>query len=86
MMAAPRWATYTSADLIRMLMRYGPLWAAGEWYGFGHVVVITGVKDETVYINDPDRGTKKSGTISWFNQRILNTFNGCLMFKDPNAY
>src|SRR5262245_63107888 len=31
--AAPRSRAYSSADLISMLRRYGPLWCAGYWYG-----------------------------------------------------
>jgi len=37
-----------------LLRQYGPIWAAGDWNGFNHVVVITGaIEDGTVYVNDP---------------------------------
>lgn len=86
MKPVPRQNDYNSGDLIWMLKRFGPIWCAGKWYGFGHVVVLTGVKDGTVYINDPDGGVKKTGTVSWFNQKLLNQVDGCLMYKDPHAY
>ena len=63
---------FTPASLIATLSRYGPLWAAGYWYGAPHVVVITGCDDAgqgTVYLNDPDRGVKKTGEMLWFNQK-----------------
>ena len=78
--------SYNSGDLIWILKRFGPLWCAGMWYGLGHIVVLTGVKDDAVYINDPDRGIPKSHTVSWFNQKLSNHINGCLMYKDPAAY
>jgi ABC-type bacteriocin/lantibiotic exporter with double-glycine peptidase domain len=82
----PRQHMYTSADLIGMLRKYGPLWCAGEWYGAGHVVVLTGVDGKMVHINDPDKGMQKIQEVSWFNQKLFNSVDGALMFKDPNAY
>lgn len=84
--AVPTQNTFASDDLFRCLRDKGPLWCAGFWYGPGHVVVLTGVDGGTVYINDPDRGVKKSGTLAWFNASLLNAVPGCLMHKDPNRY
>ena len=69
-----------------MLKQVGPLWCAGIWYGVGHIVVLTGIDNQTVFINDPDCGVKKTGSVTWFNQKLCNTIDGCLMFKDPKAY
>ena len=82
----PSQVSYNSEDLANLLKRHGPLWSSGTWYGFGHVVVLTGVKGKTVHINDPDGGKKKTGTVSWFNEKKFNEFDGCLMYKDPDAY
>ena len=86
MQAVPRQQHYSSDDLISMLKQYGPLWCAGTWYGFGHVVVLTGVAGDIVYINDPDGGIKKDGTVAWFNQKVMNHLDGCIMCKNPAAY
>jgi hypothetical protein len=47
---------YTSDELMNLLVKHGPLWAAGNWYGVGHCIVITGVDGGSVYLNDPDGG------------------------------
>ncbi len=78
--------TYSNDDLLALLKAQGPLWCAGTWYGFGHVIVLTGVSNGQVYLNDPDRGVRKTGTLTWFNQKLLNGLDGCMMAKDPNAY
>jgi ABC-type bacteriocin/lantibiotic exporter with double-glycine peptidase domain len=77
---------YSSAILLQLLTRYGPLWCAGHWYGVGHVIVLTGIKDDNVYVNDPDGGIKKTGTAKWFNEKLAKYASGCLMYKDPAAY
>jgi hypothetical protein len=87
LMTVPRHSQYGSDDLAGMLQRFGPLWAAGKWYGPGHVVVLTGVHDNAIYINDPGNvGSKKAGTVEWFNQKLMNGIDGCLMSKNPKAY
>jgi len=63
-----------------------PLWCAGEWYGPGHIVVLTGTDGSEVYINDPDGGLVKTGSISWFNAKIHYFVPGCIMCKDPQRY
>lgn len=82
----PTQNTFASDDLFRYLRDKGPLWCAGFWYGLGHIVVLTGVDGGMVYINDPDGGVKKSGTLAWFNAKLSNEVPGCLMYKDPNRY
>ena len=84
--SVPRQNSYNSGDLLWILKRFGPIWCAGTWYGFGHVVVLTGIDGNTVHINDPDQGVKKTGTVKWFNEKMMNHLDGCFMHKDPEAY
>jgi len=77
---------YSSADLAGLLQGRGPLWCAGTWYGFGHVIVLTGIDAGEVFLNDPDGGQKKTGTLAWFNDKLLNGLGGCVMAKNPAAY
>lgn len=49
----------------------GPIWAAGQWNGVNHIVVITGVdEDGTLYVNDPAFGSPVVREMAWFNARI----------------
>ena len=53
------------------LQRCGPIWAAGQWNGVNHIVVITGVdEDGTLYVNDPAFGSPVTRDMAWFNARI----------------
>jgi sugar phosphate isomerase/epimerase len=53
------------------LRRYGPIWAAGQWNGANHIVVITGVDPGgAVYVNDPAFAAPVVRNIAWFNERI----------------
>jgi len=62
------------------LRTYGPLWAAGMWYGFGHAVVITGVyPDGTLFVNDPGSG-KKVHDVQWFNEKLLSNIKHPIMY------
>ncbi len=78
--------THSSDDLFGYLRDKGPIWCAGTWYGFGHVIVLTGIDAGTVSVNDPDGAKAKTGTLAWFNEKLLNSVAGCLMYKDPKAY
>jgi ABC-type bacteriocin/lantibiotic exporter with double-glycine peptidase domain len=82
----PRPAVYDSKNLEQLLRKNGPLWCAGFWYGPGHIIVLTGVNGNNVYLNDPDNGMKKTGTIPWFNSKLANNLAGSVMYKDPAAY
>lgn len=81
-----RYPNYTAPILRGLLKRYGPIWAAGMWYGVGHIIVLTGVSDETIYFNDPAGGFRKTASILWFNSKLAKNVDGCLMYKDPGAY
>ncbi len=78
--------TWTNMELFRALRDNGPIWCAGYWYGAGHVIVLTGIDGGTVYINDPDRATAKTGTLAWFNEKLASSLVGCMQVKDPKAY
>jgi hypothetical protein len=86
LMPLPSQNTYTNMDLYRMLYDLGPLWCAGYWYGFGHVIVLTGTEAGWVYLNDPDGGQRKMGTLAWFNEKLSKGLNGCIMAKHRAAY
>lgn len=86
LVAVPTKNTYTCADIRSRLTKYGPLWAAGYWYGEAHIVVITGADNAKVYLNDPDEGQKRSGTIAWFNEKLASSLSCCLMAKDSERY
>jgi ABC-type bacteriocin/lantibiotic exporter with double-glycine peptidase domain len=86
MVCVPSRNTYTSEVLAAMLTERGPLWCAGMWFGFGHVIVLTGIDAGQVFFNDPDGAQRKSGTLAWFNEKLLNGVAGCIMAKDPAAY
>lgn len=76
----------SAAAIESMLTKYGPIWCAGYWYGPGHIVVLTGISGDTISLNDPDGGVRKTQTVSWFNLKLARTVEGCLMHKNPTAY
>jgi len=86
MKSVPCSRIYTNQILHGLLKTYGPLWCAGFWYGFGHIIVLTGVDGSSIFLNDPDGGVEKMERIAWFNTKLSNQLPGCLMCKDPKAY
>ncbi|NQY89319.1 MAG: hypothetical protein HRT51_16535 [Colwellia sp.] len=70
---------HTEGDLFKYLRAGGPIWSAGYWFGAGHIIVLTGVSQGKVYFNDPDQGVKKENTVKWFNEKLANQIQGCLM-------
>jgi hypothetical protein len=76
----------TAKDIDDWLTRYGPLWCGGYWYGLGHVIVLTGVDSNNVFLNDPDGGVKKNGTIAWFNLKLIKNYPDSVQYKKPLAY
>lgn len=78
-------------SILDLLVRHGPLWCAGYWWGTkaGHVVVATGVSEGIVHLNDPApkrTGSKKTKSVGEFNSQLANNIAGCLMRKDPDRY
>lgn len=63
--------TYNWTFIDSMLRRYGPIWAAGNWNGAPHIIVVTGAdSDGTLYVNDPAFYMPQTRDIEWFNERI----------------
>lgn len=70
----------TSQQLEVLLRNFGPIWCAGRWDGVPHIVVLTGVDGNTVYINDPNPAKRaRVETLNWFNQKLDRVPN-CMMF------
>jgi ABC-type bacteriocin/lantibiotic exporter with double-glycine peptidase domain len=68
----------TANHLETFLRNFGPLWCLGRWDGLHHVVVLTGVDGDRVYLNDP-AGRARVQALAWFNDR-LDRVPGCLLF------
>ncbi len=63
------------------LTTYGPLWAAGQWNGVNHIVVITGVDaGGRVFVNDPALPSPVTRDMGWFNERIDKNVDIPLMY------
>lgn len=63
-------AYFTARNIADLLQNYGPLWVAGEWYGFPHIIVVTGANSNgSIFVNDPDTGPRQHD-ILWFNAKI----------------
>jgi Papain-like cysteine protease AvrRpt2 len=73
-------------DLYGYLTNHGPVWAAGHWFGLGHVIVLTGIDKGKFFFNDPDRGVAKEATVKWFNEKLASQIPGCLMVRTPGSY
>lgn len=69
------------------LKLFGPVWCAGNWYGFGHVIVLTGIDGDTIHINDPDDqkggadGRKATETVAWFNSKLWWSVPDCMLYR-----
>ena len=72
---------YGATFLIDNIMHIGPLWAAGQWNGPNHIIVITGAEEDgTVYVNDPAFATPQVREIGWFNEKIDKSVSEPMMF------
>lgn len=71
---------FSAPQLEALLQRCGPIWCAGHWDGFPHIVVLTGVDDKSVYINDPNPSRRQRvETLNWFNSKLDRVPN-CMMY------
>jgi ABC-type bacteriocin/lantibiotic exporter with double-glycine peptidase domain len=71
----------TSQHLEVFLRINGPVWCAGHWDGLPHIVVLTGVENGSVYINDPNPGKRQRvETLDWFNTK-LDRIPNCMMVR-----
>jgi hypothetical protein len=63
------------------LTQYGPLWAAGQWNGPNHIIVITGVDSGgRIFVNDPAFPAPGVRDMGWFNERIDKNVEMPLMY------
>ena len=73
--------TYDWTFLAHALKNYGPLWAAGQWNGVNHIVVITGADASgKVYVNDPAFATPVLRSLAWFNAKIDKSVDVPMMY------
>lgn len=76
--------SYSWMGIAELLRRHGPLWAAGYWYGFPHIIVVTGVApDGTLYVNDPGSG-RRVHDVGFFNEKIAADVRNPIMYL-PNS-
>lgn len=69
------------------LKTYGPLWAAGYWNGYPHIIVITGVDaGGKVFVNDPAFPAPVERNIGWFNAKIASDENAPIYVEMPLMY
>ncbi|MCK5895613.1 MAG: hypothetical protein KAG20_02345 [Cocleimonas sp.] len=78
--------SYSAEMLEGFLKEHGPIWCAGYWYGLPHIIVLTGVANNMVYLNDPDKGVAKIGSLIWFNNKLASQYAGCMMVKSAARY
>jgi hypothetical protein len=56
--------TFAWTFIENALQTLGPIWAAGQWNGPNHIIVITGVESNgTLYVNDPVAGDPRYGLV-----------------------
>ena len=73
---------FTEQQLENHLKAYGPIWCAGRWDGLPHIVVLTGVENGSVYINDPNPAKRERvESLAWFNQKLDGHVAGCMMHR-----
>jgi hypothetical protein len=81
---------FNSSEIIEdALRKFGPLWCGGNWYGSGHVIVLTGIDAEQgqVHLNDPGSGgIWRTESVAWFNLSLYSDKDGCVLHKDPDSY
>ena len=55
------------------------------WFGYGHVIVLTGVDGDHVYFNDPEpmgEGTlDRRESIAWFNNNLLWELQNSILYR-----
>lgn len=73
--------------LFRWPMDCEPLRCTGDWFGLGHVIVVTGISGTVIHLNDPDdglggpNGARKTNTLQWFNGHLYWNEAGCLLHR-----
>jgi cysteine protease avirulence protein AvrRpt2 len=73
-----------TADFISTaLATRGPIWAAIHSGRYGHAIVLTGIKSDVIYYNDPWEPSRKRNPISWLKSNLLMLPNA-LLVKDKS--
>jgi hypothetical protein len=73
--------SYGRTSVDNLLSNYGPIWAAGQWNGPNHIIVLTGVDfGGKLMINDPAFPAPQIRNMGWFNRHIDKTVDIPLMY------
>ncbi len=68
------------------LEKHGLLSCARCCFDASHIIVLTGVDGDTIYFDDPDRGSRKINPVHWFSTKVKNRIDGRLMCRDSDRY
>jgi ABC-type bacteriocin/lantibiotic exporter with double-glycine peptidase domain len=78
--------TFSWRFIDNTLKTHGPIWAAGNWNGSDHVIVVTGVDESgRMTINDPAFGAPQTREMGWFNAHINTDYQSALMYLPDRA-
>jgi hypothetical protein len=69
----PPQMSWTPERLVSAIQFNGPLWCAGDFYGFAHAIAVFGVVHRMVYFHDPLLGPNKMCDIDVFNRAIKSS-------------
>lgn len=61
---------YSSVQLEILLRNHGPLWISWKIFKGGHIIVLVGVDNQTVYYHDPQAGANCSQSLLQFNRNL----------------
>lgn len=80
---------FTADELCDVLRRQGPIWAWGMWFGLSHIVVVTGVENGNVLVNDPDGPKRTRFGVAQFNKKVVRNYpkgsDPLLVYRYPDA-
>lgn len=78
----PDYVTKLLTNKFPLIALLDPAVLYGGLEGFGHFVVITGLKGDTIYYNDPDRGENVTAPVErFFNAWGRFSFKGVRVWK-----
>jgi cysteine protease avirulence protein AvrRpt2 len=73
--------SYDWTFIDNLLNNFGPIWAAGDWNGAPHIIVLTGVDSGgKLIVNDPAFPAPQTRNMGWFNQHIDSTVDIPMMY------
>ena len=70
----PKAFEWTEGELAKILRTSGPIWAWGEWFGASHIIVVTGVSNGQVLVNDPDGPKRRQLGLADFNKKVVRNY------------